>query len=53
MECIENMIIKLFLTEQSIVERVSLQVAEYSQRNGGSDNGTLFAVEVLFPDGYA
>lgn len=51
MKCIKNTIIKLFPTEQSIVERVSVQVSEYSQRNGGADNGCLFAVEVLFPDG--
>lgn len=45
------MIINLFPTDRSIVERVSVQVSEYSERNGGSDNGTWFIVEVLFPDG--
>ena len=43
------MIIPLF--GGSAVAKVSVQVSEYSERNGGYDNGALFAVEVLFPDG--
>lgn len=37
----------------SIVARVSVQISEYSEANGGRDPGdrTLYAVEVLFTDG--
>ncbi len=35
----------------SVVTRVSVQVSEYSRANGGCDQGTIYAVEVLFPDG--
>lgn len=45
------MIRKLFDNENATVAKVSVQVSEYSERNGGSDDGTLYAVEVLFPDG--
>tara|TARA_R110000751_G_scaffold307812_1_gene431820 strand:- start:13203 stop:13472 length:270 start_codon:yes stop_codon:yes gene_type:complete len=45
------MIRKLFPEAEHVVSKVSVQVSEYSERNGGADHGTLFAVEVLFPDG--
>lgn len=45
------MIHKLFPTPQSIVDRVTVMVSEYSEANGGSDCGTLYLVEVMFPDG--
>jgi len=36
-----------------LVDRVSVQVSEYSEKNGGVDRGlpTLYLVEVLFTDG--
>ncbi|WP_334151610.1 hypothetical protein [Hyphomicrobium sp.] len=47
------MITKLFPETEGVVSRVSVQISEYSERNGGAEEGmgTLFAVEVLFPDG--
>lgn len=45
------MIIKLFPTANSVVDRVSVQVSKYSEENGGSNSGTLYIVEVVFPDG--
>lgn len=45
------MITRLFDDCRSGISRVSVQVSEYSERNGGADRGTLYAVEVLFPDG--
>ena len=45
------MIVSLFPTENSCLNKVSVQVSEYGEKNGGCDNGTLFVVEVLFPDG--
>ena len=37
----------------SCVSRVSVQVSEYSEENGGSDHttGKIYAVETLFRDG--
>lgn len=31
--------------------RVAVQVSEYSKQNCGSDAGTVYMVEALFPDG--
>lgn len=45
------MIVNLFEDAPGIVSKVSVHVSEYSEANGGSDKGTLYAVEVLFPDG--
>lgn len=45
------MITRLFGGTSGTVSKVSVQVSEYSERNGGADSGTLYAVEVLFPDG--
>lgn len=40
-------------SENSCVDRVSVQVSEYSEENGGASigSGTIYAVETLFPDG--
>ena len=45
------MVRKLFSSDKNFVTRPTVQVSEYSEENGGSDSGTLYAVEVLFPDG--
>lgn len=45
------MILEIPMSPLSIVKRVTVMISEYSEENGGSDNGTLYAVEVLFPDG--
>lgn len=46
-------VIRMRQSTLSCVARVSVQVSEYSAENGGRDAGeaTLYAVEVLFPDG--
>lgn len=39
-------------SNDSVVTEVSVQVSEYSARNGGSDDGsTLYLVEILYLDG--
>ena len=45
------MIIPIPKNDRAIVTKVSVQVSLYSKQNGGSDDDTVFAVEVLFPDG--
>lgn len=42
---------QIFEEDTGTVQRVSVQVSKYSEENGGSNLGTLFLVEVLFPDG--
>lgn len=42
---------QMFQDDTGTVQRVSVQVSKYSEENGGSNCGTLFLVEVLFPDG--
>ena len=42
---------KLFRPGQHCVLQPSIQVSEYSERNGGHDKGILYIVEALFPDG--
>lgn len=46
-------VVVLSNSRENSVDRVSVHIAEYSAENGGVDPGhpTLFAVEVLFPDG--
>ncbi|OJH45197.1 hypothetical protein [Paracoccus sp. SM22M-07] len=46
-------IIDIGTRSNSCVSRVSVQVSQYSEANGGSElgTGTLFAVETLFTDG--
>ncbi len=47
------MIVELFKEEERYVTKVSVQISEYSKRNGGAGEGmgTLYAVEVIHPDG--
>lgn len=44
-------LLKIPQSEHSCVSQVSIQVSEYSEANGGTDAGCIYAVEVLFPDG--
>lgn len=45
------MIVDLFSGDVCGITRATVQVSKYSEENGGSDSGTLYIVEVLFPDG--
>lgn len=44
-------VVEISKSKNACVSKVSVQVSEYSEANGGADNGTLYVVEVLFPDG--
>ena len=45
------MVTPLFRKEKNFVTRPTVAISEYSEKNGGCDDGTLFGVEVLYPDG--